>query len=166
MNKYIGILILLAAIAAIRVFNHSLAVHEGRISYLPESVRTLISFNDCLLFRQDGNNPRRFVFCDSGDGGEGYLRFAIPDFDPSGCKLTLRIKARPELLRNSRMRSAREIGTGGTIVNDVATYCISFEERNSFLWSDNKCYVGVRFPKSALRPGDVVELMDFSFSRL
>ena len=138
---------MLLAIASVRMFSHSLAVHEGRISYLPENVLTLTSFNDFRMFQQDKDNPRRFVFSDKYDGGfESYLRFVIPNFDPSPYKLVLRLRARPELLWKSKVRSARETLDGVSVLGDIATYDISMKDSSSFVWTDNRCYVGVMFP--------------------
>ena len=165
MRKCIWILFSLAMLGAVRMFSHALAVHQGKLSYLPKNVQEIATFNDCLMFKRDKDNPKRFVFRDNMAGNvEAYLRFAIPDFDPSAYRLVLRLRSRPDLLRQSKIRSARDTLEGGDVMGDIATYQISMRDASSFVWSDKKCYVGVMFPKPSLKSGDVVELLDFKFS--
>ena len=128
---------------------------------LDAEVAALTTFNDISSFAFDPANPRRFIYKPVAD--EAYLRFAISGVVPSSYLLWLKIKARPELLKEARVRSARDMQHGGDVKGDVATFDISMEDSVPFMWTDGKCYVGLTFPKVSLRDGDTVELVDFKF---
>ena len=59
-------------------------------------------------------------------------------------------------------RSDDEPWTG----DDVATFTVNLDPKDTFMWRDGSCYVGVCPDKGTwlLAPGDVVELLDFKFS--
>ena len=75
----------------------------------------------------------------------------------------MRLKAREDLLKKSRAKSGQNMWDSAVVDGDMATYNISMKDPKAFLWNDGKCYVGVFFPNAALKPGDVVELVDFKF---
>lgn len=131
-------------------------------------IASLKSFNNISNFVPDPKNPRRFRFVPQQGRGYAYLRFRIPQADPSGWQLKMRIRARPFVLKHLVVRSAREImrKAGGEIDGDVATFTINMSPTDTFLWNDGSCYVGLCPDKGAwlLTPGDVVELLDFKFS--
>lgn len=151
--------------AAWRFVCFSAAKYVGRYPPMPEVIANIETFNNVSGFEQDAGNPRRFKFCKGNVmmDGNGYLRFAIPDFDPSPYQLRLKLKARHELLKAARVRTARDVRHGGDVNGDIATFDIPMKDSTPFVWSDGKCYVGVTFPKSSLKPNDMVELVDFKF---
>ena len=163
-HKGILCLIALAAIAAIKLFSYSLAVYEGRISELPEELRSVTTFNDCSMFAQEQGNPRRFVFCRDTGRAEAYLRFRIPKFDPSDYALRFSVRARPALLKDALLRTARSRVRCGKVGDGVITFSVDMKDSAAFMWSDGACYVGVTLPVAMLKDGDVVELLDFKFS--
>ena len=166
MHKGVFCLIVLAAIAAVRLFSHSLALYKGEISELPESVRAVTTFNNCKMFMPDKGDPRRFRFSRDAkkSDGEAYLRFRIPKFDPSDYAVKFRIRARPELLGMAVLRTAISRIKCGEIKGDVMTFSVNMNESKTFVWSDGACYVGVGLPLVLLKDGDTVELLDFKFS--
>ena len=164
MRLFIIVLLGLTFLSTIRVFVYSRMLCEGRIDILPSNIKSIETFNDCSLFIRDKKVRSRFLFVNDDKRAEAYLRFSIPNLNPAAYKVVIRIKARADLLREGRIRTAKSCYDGGTVVGDVATYEISMANASDFMWTDNKCYVGVWFPKSALKQGDVVELLDFKFS--
>ena len=162
--KKIHLLCVILLILMVNMLSFSVAEYEGRLPELPEQVKSISQFNDCSLFEVINNAPNAiYQLRDNPTCTEAYLRFAIPGFDPSACRLRLRIKARPELLKDAKVRSARDLRHGGDVMGDVATFDIPMEDSAPFMWTDGRCYVGLAFPKTSLRPGDTVELLDFKF---
>ena len=162
--KKIYFLCVALLILMVRMLSFSVAEYERRIPALPEQVRNLSHFNDCSMFEAIAGPPNAiYRFLGNSSRPEAYLRFAIPGFDPSPYLLRLKIKARPGLLKAARVRSARDTQQGGDVKEDVATFDIAMNDATPFLWTDGKCYVGLTFPKAALRQGDTVELLDFKF---
>ena len=133
-----------------------------------EKIAPFKTFNDISNFVQDPANPRRFQFKPQPGRDATYLRFRITEADPDGWQLTMRIKARPFVLKHLVVRSAKEVmmKAGGVIEGDVATFTVNLAPKDTFMWRDGSCYVGVCPDKGAwlLTPGDVVELLDFKFS--
>lgn len=133
-----------------------------------EKIAPLNTFNDISNFVADPANPRRFQFKPQPGRDATYLRFRIPGADPAGWQLTMRIKARPFVLKHLVVRSAREImmKAGGVIEGDVATFTVNMSPSDTFMWRDGSCYVGLSPDKGTwlLKPDDVVELLDFKFS--
>ena len=80
----------------------------------------------------------------------------------------MRIRARPFVLKHLVIRSAKAVmmKAGGVIEGDVATFTVNLDPKDTFMWRDGSCYVGVCPDKGTwlLAPGDVVELLDFKFS--
>ena len=164
MNKCVFFLLMLLLVMGIRVTCYFLAVYEGRVSCLPESIRQMSTFNDIRGFSVDPENPRKYLVSDDYRRLDHcYLRFVIPNIDPSQYKLVLRMSARADLLKHSMVRSARGTANSPVVGGSIATYEISMKNSTAFLWDDGKCYVGVMFPRSAIKPGDTVELLDFKF---
>ena len=161
--KNIYCLCVVLLILMVSMLSFSVAEYEGRIPDLPEMVKGVTQFNDLALFEFSADSPNIYRFRDDPTRNEAYLRFAIPGFDPSAYRLRLRIKARPELLKDAKVRSARDLRHGGDVKGDVATFDIPMEDSAPFMWTDGRCYVGLAFPKTSLRPGDTVELLDFKF---
>jgi len=146
-----------------RMLLFSIAEYEGRIPALPEQVKSITQFNDLALFELADGSSNVYRFRENSSRTEAHLRFALPGFDPSPYQLRLKLKARPELLKAARVRTARDVRHGGDVKGDIATFDISMKDPTPFVWSDGKCYVGVTFPKTSLKPGDTVELVDFRF---
>ena len=164
MKKFLYVLIPLVAVAAFRMSSFFLDAHEGRHSFLPASVKKLTTFNNLAGFKPDPQNPRCFTYSESRERlADCYLRFAISDFDPSPYRLLLRLRARADLLKKSRVKTGQNAWERAAVDGDLATYRISMKDAKAFLWNDGRCYVGVFFPNAALEPGDVVELVDFKF---
>lgn len=137
--------------------------YAKRYPLMPEAITSIKTFNDISYFNMDAANPRHFVYVSNSSPHDVYLRFAIPGIDPSHYILRLKIKARPELLKSAKIRSARDARQGGVVEGDVATFAISMKDSAPFLWTDGKCYVGLSFPKEIIRSGDTIELVDFKF---
>ena len=131
-------------------------------------IASLSSFNDISNFVPDAKNPRCFRFVPQQGRDSAYLRFRIPKANPNGWQLKMRVKARPFVLKHLVVRSAREVmmKLGGVIDGDVATFTINMDPVDTYLWNDGSCYVGLCPDKGSwlLKPGDVVELVDFKFS--
>ena len=164
MKKYLYVLLPLVAVAVFRMNSFFLAAHEGRFSFLPASVKKLTTFNNLSGFKPDPGNPRRFTYVSNRERiGDCFLRFAVSDFDPSSYRVLLHLKAREDLLKKSRAKSGQNTWESAVVNGDMATYNISMKDSKAFLWNDGKCYVGVFFPNASLKPGDVVELVDFKF---
>lgn len=164
MYNGVFLLIVLAAFSAIRLFSYARALYQGDISELPEEVRLIRTFNDCSMFVQNQNNHRLFTFSRDKNKAEAYLRFRVPKFNPSDYMLRFSIRARPELLKDSFLRTAKKRIKFGKVKDDIMTFVIDMKDDQSFMWNDGACYVGVGLPLAMLRPGDVVELVDFKFS--
>ena len=130
-----------------------------------EKIAAVRTFNDISLFKMAPKDPRRFVFTNDSKASEAYLRFRIPEFNPSDYKLTLCIRASPSVLNGCVVRTAKSVlsDNRGIIKGDIATYTIDMNDADTFMWSDKACYVGVTMPKFLLKAGDVVELVDFKF---
>lgn len=160
-SKCLVLLCLVGSCAALQ----RLTTHLSSTSDSLKKISGLDAFNDVSGFQMKNDNPSVFVV--EGDalkkGKEPYLRFSIPDFDPSSYKLILKLRARPGILKAGKIRSARGSWDGGVIDGDIITYDISMKDKSTFLWEDNKCYVGVSFPSSIFKPGDTIELLDFKF---
>lgn len=160
MKKVAVLLGVVFAVLMGRMVMFSLAAHEGRIPQMPE----LSEFNNLAMFRLRGGADRIYEFVDGEKRAEGYLRFALADFNPSAFNLRIVVRSRPELLKSAMVRSAKSTWGGGVVDGDMAIFDISMKDTDSFLWSDGKCYVGISFPRYALRLGDTVELVSAKFS--
>ncbi len=155
---------ILVVVAACFSYAFRLKVLNGIYPELPATVRSLDTFNDVGGFVQDASSPRVFRYIGNQTANETYLRFAIPDFNPVGYMLVIRIRARPALLESSYQRFAKGRAEGHTIQGDIATYVIKMKDTDPFVWTNGKIYVGIGFPASSLRENDVVELVDFNFA--
>ena len=160
MKKTVLFLAGIIAVLMVRMLLLSLDAYDGMIPQMPE----LSGFNNLAMFKLCDGSDRVYEVVDEGNRQEGYLRFAIVDLDPSAFSLRIVVKARCELLRNAMIRSAKDSWRGGVINGDVATFDISMKDVDTFMWSDGRCYVGISFPRSALKPGDKVEIIDVKFS--
>lgn len=127
-------------------------------------VAALTTFNNRSSFVPVAERGRRFRFNAGDKSPEAYLRFRIPDFDPTGYVLKLKLKASPRVLGTCTMRSAKGSGAKCRVKGDEGDLAIDMDPVDQFLWgADHCCYVGVGFQKPALKDGDEVELVDFKF---
>ena len=160
MRKTVCFLVVIIAALMVRMLLLSLDVYDGRIPQMPK----LAGFNNLSMFKLCDGSDRVYEVVDEINRPEGSLRFAFVDIDPSLLSLRIVVKARGELLRSAKIRSARSSWGGGVINGDVATFDISMRDVDTFMWNDGKCYVGISFPRSVLKAGDTVELVDAKFS--
>ena len=160
------ILIVVVGLASIHVCQYALKVYGKEVPKTPPQIRELTAFNDMASFDKIPGKPKSFRF-NPQQKGEGYLRFAIPNFDPRHYKLSFSIRAKEILLKDACVRYASGRGTGceKTIIGGLARFAIAFDEEvmQKAVWTDGTCYVGVAFNRALLSADDEVELVDFKF---
>lgn len=157
------LLVLLAAMCSLRF---CLRVYREEIPEIDERIRAITTFNDASAFLRDADSERVFRYVGVEKLTEPYLRFRIKDFIPSGYCLTMKIRAKPTVLKSCFMRSAMGRAEGCDIKGDTATFAVDMLDHAQFMWNNRDCYVGIGFSASSLKPGDKVELLDFKFERV
>ena len=127
-------------------------------------VRSVSTFNNCLGFIPDASNVRVFKATGEKQIPEAFLRFAIARFDPTGYRLTMKVRCPQALLESCYLRSAAHCSkVEKELHDDVAEFVVDLSDISKYVWTDGTCYVGVGFPVSSLHQGDEVELVDFKF---
>ena len=146
-------------------FSYSLWRYQAAF-HVPMSakVRSVSTFNNCLGFASDALTPRLFKATGEKQAQEAFLRFALAAFNPTGYRLTMKVRGPRALLEACYLRSATGCSVKEKVLHDdVAEFDVDLSDVSKFVWSDGTCYVGIGFPVSSLREGDEVELVDFRF---
>ena len=146
-------------------FSYALGRYQAAF-HVPMSVKvkSVRTFNNCLAFVQDASNPRMFRATGEKQIAEAFLRFAIDRFDPTGYRLTMKVRCPRALLEACYLRSAADCTKEEKkLHDDIAEFDVDLSDVSKYVWTDGTCYVGVGFPASSLHQGDEVELVDFKF---
>lgn len=150
--------------AAWRFVCFSAARYVGRYPPLPGAIANIETFNNLSGFVQDGDNKRRFRYV--GGRKEPYLRFCAQDIDPAPYRLSLKFRAAPSLLDSAWCKSANgHPKVNKSISGDTCEFTVDMGDSSLFKHANGRVYVGIGFKNSKLRVGDIVELLDFKFSR-
>lgn len=150
--------------AAWRFVCFSAARYVGKCPPLPEAIANIETFNNVSGFVQDGDNKRRFKYV--GGRKEAYLRFCAQDIDPAPYRLSLKFRGAPSLLDSAWCKSAKgRPKFNKSISGDTCEFTVDMGASSLFKHANGGMYVGVGFKNSKLRVGDIVELLDFKFSR-